>query len=418
MSAVNNFQWDIIIAGSGPAGLSAAACAAGNGAKVLLLEKMPQYAVKMRASGGNRCNFTNNLPEPDFMEAFGRNGRFMSNALAVGGRDWLLEYMKKQGVKSVVAEEKFYFPASGRADDVIEAFRKPALAAGAVIRCGSAVAGIITGDGRVAGVKLANGEKLNCRTLILACGGAAAPALGGSDSGLKLAAEAGHRIVKMVPALAPLITDEKWSGELAGVSLADAVVTAGEGRRKKSSRNVLLFTKEGISGSAALNISGYIHRLLEENGGSISIKLNPAPEMNRGEWERVLGNAREKEHGRFLRSSLAAYFPHSVADIFCRNTVGSDFRNRDLSQNRIAMIAQYLSAVPLTVSRHGGFKQAMAADGGVSLKEINPATMESRIVSGLYFAGEIVDLTGPCGGFNIQFAIASGRLAAEAALTK
>ena len=127
---------DIVIAGSGPAGLAAAAMAAGVGAKVLWLEKMPRPAVKMRASGGNKCNFTNVLPENEFMAAFGRNGRFMSHALAAGGRAWLLEYLRSHGVEPVIAEKIFYFPSAGRSGDVIDAFLQPAIAGKTELRCG------------------------------------------------------------------------------------------------------------------------------------------------------------------------------------------------------------------------------------------------------------------------------------------
>ncbi len=409
--------FDIVIVGSGPAGLAAGEYASGRGCRTLMLEKMPRTAVKMLASGGGRCNFSNNLPEEEFMASFGRSGRFMSEALKFAGRDWLLGHLRGRGVAAVLENGRFYFPAAGGASAVISSFMLPARKNGLEVRTGCEAVEIITAPAadrpRAAAVRCSTGEIIPCRAVIIASGGPAAPRLGGSSSGMRLAAKLGHTVIPPVPALAPLVIREAWPGSLAGVSLPEAEVICGEKREKRVSREALLFTREGLSGSAALNLSGTVHRRLAS--GPVKILLRCLPELSRSGWEALLRAAAEKSPGRLLRNVLAASLPRSLAAALCREAGEGESCCRELGTKRTAEAAALLDAVPLTVERAGGFETAMACDGGVSLKEISPREMESRLVSGVFFAGEVMDLVGPCGGYNIQFAIASGRLAASSA---
>lgn len=396
-----------IVCGSGPAGLSAALSACEKGESVLLLEKDSVFSRKLCASGNGRCNFSNVLPENEFMARFGRNGRFMSESLRAGSRDWLVSFLERHGVQSALTNPIFLFPASGRASDVRDAFLSELKRRACVLRTGTQLVSISTENGAVASARLSTGEEIPCRKAVLACGGTAAPQLGGSDSGLILARSLGHSIRAPRPALAPIPLRETWIRGLAGVSLPNAELSCGEGRSKRVERGELLFTHDGVSGPAALNLSADAAALVSARK-ECEILFNPCFGTK---WDGFLALAREKAPRRLLRSALREKMPASLADALCAEFGISDLLCQSLSNAAIARLAPRFSRIPLHAAASAPMSKAMAMAGGVSLKEVDPRTMESRIVRGLRFAGEILDLTGPCGGFNIQFAFSSGRLA-------
>lgn len=404
-------EYDIVIIGSGPAGLAAALSASQNGAKVLLCEKLSRPSVKLLASGGGRCNFSNTLPEQKFMAAFGRNGRFMTDALRVFGRDQLLDFLRSQGVEPVLEDGVHYFPKSRSAMDVRDAFLDRAVKAGAVLKTDMQITALrLTEDGSaVAGIETANGFS-PCSRVILAAGGMAMSTLGGTSAGLELARKAGHTIVKPLPAMAPLRVKESFAGSLAGVSLPDAALTFNAEKRRFDARGELVFTHDGLSGPAALDLSADAYRVFEREG-ELEFFFNPVSKMTAGTWRDQLEQFRTKEPQKLVKNSLAKFMPHSLADALCGKFGLADFKNCELSNITIEDFSRWLTAIPMHISALCQMNKAMAMSGGVSLKEVNPKTMESRLVSGLYFAGEILDLAGPCGGYFIQFSFSSGYLA-------
>jgi len=402
--------YDVIVCGAGPAGLSAALAAAENGQKVLIAERLSRPGVKLLASGGGRCNFTNTLPEAKFMEAFGRNGRFMTDALRVGGRDFLLDFLKAHGVEPVLEDGVHYFPASKSAEDVRNAFLDAALKLGARLRTGLKITGITLDEtGAVCGVETDCGPGA-CKKFILAAGGMAMSTLGGSNLGLELARKAGHTIVKPLPAMAPLLIREPYIGSLAGVSLPSASLSFVSERKRKSAEGELVFTHDGFSGPAALDLSAAAYAAFEREG-ELEITFSPVAKMDAPKWRAQMELARNTEPKKFVRTSLAKFIPHSLADALCEEFGILEYTSGMLGNVLLDDLARSISSIPLHIRSLCPMDKAMAMSGGVSLKEVNPKTMESRLVPGLYFAGEVLDLAGPCGGFHIQFAIASGRLA-------
>ena len=240
------------------------------------------------------------------------------------------------------------------------------------------------------------------------------PQLGASAGGLDMAAEAGHKIIPPLPAMAPLCLLEKWITNLSGISLPDAEIILVCGSTSAKSRGTLLFTHDGFSGMAALNISDAAYRCLKNKPQKLKLNINFLAERSAAGYLQILQHLKQQEPDRLLRTGLSAYFPRALAAELCKNTGNAEIKNREIKENMLPVLAKYLSSVPITLSRFSPMEKAMAMSGGVSLKEVDPETMESRLVPGLYFAGEILDLTGPCGGFNIQFAFSSGYLAGNA----
>ena len=403
--------FDVIVCGSGPAGLSAVLAAVQSGARTLLLERLPSLGRKLLASGGGRCNFSNLLPPPEFMAAFGRSGRFMTNALQTGGLDFIRSFLQSEGI-GTVAEDGFHcFPSTGRAASILDAFLHAAQKSGLLtVRTSACVEKLQIRDGRLEGVRTEDTEYF-CRKFILASGGTAMSALGGSSRGLKLAESAGHKIVPPLPAMAPIPVDEPWISELTGVSLPDARLTFTAGRLHGSCRGELLFTHEGLSGPAALSLSGPAGRAWREHRESFRLIFAPEAEADRKCWCERIDSARKSDPEKLFRSTPGKTLPRSLSARLAALAGLEAIRNGALKNTDRDRAAGLFAGIPLSVSRLSSMEKAMAMSGGVALSEVDPKTMESRLVKGLFFAGEVLDLTGPCGGYNIQFAIASGRLA-------
>jgi len=429
--------FDLAVVGAGPAGLLAAIAAAesrrapGTGTAravaggIVLLEQLPRPGVKLLATGGGRCNLTNTLPPDEFPARFGRHGRFILPALAAFGPDALRRFLHSLGVPTAAPNGLHVFPVSDSAADVQRALVRRARELGVRLRLattaralwieGDALRGLETSRGRVA-----------ANAVILATGGKGYPDLGATGSGYALAREVGHSIVEPTPALVPLVTRETWPREIAGLALSPAharidipgrppaFAPGAPGLRRGKRAGItgdLLFTHTGLSGPAVLDLSGDVAVLLSDRA-EVPLRLNLAPRTTRAEWLARLDSWPLSEGRKTLRTLLAAHFPRALADLLCR-LAGLDPATRPAQVSRPARraLADLLTALPLTVTATEGWDRAMVTRGGVALKEVDPQTLRSRLVPGLAFAGEILDLDAPSGGFNLQWAFSSGRLA-------
>ena len=403
---------DVIVCGSGPAGLAAADAAAETGATVKVLEKQDRLGGKLPYSGNGKCNFSNVLDDVPFMNAFGRAGRFMTDALRCGGRDWFCDHLRKHNVDVEAVDGFHYFPKSGDAMDIMNSFYQ----SNVVYEKRRAVTSVcLDENGAVCGVRVRYSSQCDemfypAKAVILACGGTAMSALGGTAAGLRIAEQLGHKIVPPLPAMAPLYLQEDWLKELSGVSLKHVQLQYSSGRNHGKTAGEMLFTHDGVSGPAALNLSNDAYRIWQDEDAraKFELKLNFDTTVD---WRSSIDMFRKQEGNKFLRSSLSSFLPKSLAFAICQRLGWEERKNQTLKDVERDQLVSLLTSCPLTIAKLCPMERAMAMSGGVSWREIKPQTMESRLVPGLYFAGEMIDLTGPCGGYNIQFAVASGRLA-------
>ncbi len=398
----------VTVIGGGPAGMMAAIAAAQAGACVTLCERQAQLGRKLAATGGGRCNLTNTLDVETFMSRFGTEGRFMTGALRRFGRDDLLRQMTEWGVPCAAADGFHYFPVSQRAMDVLQALERQLKKLNVQVRLSTVVSALDLVAGRVCGV-VAAGARLPADAVILAAGGAAWPSLGGCGLGYDLAIQAGHEVVEPSPALVGLVTRETWPRLCAGVTLPDVMARIDLPEcRKEVWRGVLLFTHAGLSGPLMLDISGPVTRLLRRQE-QVPLRLSLFPDLSRETWNTRLAEWRTGRGKKSVRNLLDESLPQSLATAVCEACgIDSAVRASGMTAEARDRLLEWMTALPVTITGSGGMAQAMVTHGGVSLRDIHPATLESRRVSGLYVAGEVMDLDGPCGGYNLQWAFSSG----------
>jgi predicted Rossmann fold flavoprotein len=433
---------DVAVVGAGPAGMMAAIAAGAAGAKVVICEQLDQPGTKLVATGGGRCNVTNALPADDFVRAFGRQGRFITPALSVMDSAALLRFFDDLGVPTVCQDGLHVFPASNNAADIRNALVAKMRQLGVTTLYGTRIRKLVCGTGvppasssirparkqseqthgqdaratmmrhnHIVGLETSAGQIVTSN-VILAAGGLAYPSLGATGDGLELARAAGHPIIKPLPALAPLVTQEDWTHQLPGVSVGPVRITiALPGQSKSGVLGQMIFTHRGISGPAALNISSQIATLLERKK-PVPIKIDLKPSISQPQWLLRLDQWHSTRGNALLRTLIAQELPAALAFAVCAQAgLGPVLKAAHADKAQQHRLAAMLTALPLTVTATEGFAQAMVMRGGVDLKQVDPRTLQSKLVAGLYFAGELLDLDGPSGGYNLQWAFSSGFLA-------
>jgi predicted Rossmann fold flavoprotein len=403
-----NTHWDNIIIGAGAAGLAAAGACDGT---TLILERMKRPGLKLLTTGGGRCNVTHDTDAEGIMAAFGRQGRFMRRALANYTPADIREYLDKEGVPTYVEPDGCVFPVSQQAKDVLAALKRTALAHGAAFQFGSHVKKLLIENGAVVGVATDQTEFRGTR-IILATGGRSYPKLGSDGSGFRLAEQAGLKTTPQVPALAGLFVSEPWVGELAGAVLEDSCIWLSSSTAKRTGHcGPTLFTHRGISGPPALALSGEIASELAGGAPSIKISVSVDSSKTREDWIALFSEWREQSGARIVINQLASLLTKRMAKSLCSASGVGDTTCSRLRKDDAQRMAHNLTALQLTVIGTEGWGRAIVTRGGVALSELNPSTLECRNLPGLFCVGEVVDLDGLCGGYNLTWALASGRLA-------
>jgi predicted Rossmann fold flavoprotein len=401
----------VLIIGAGPAGLTAAINAAQNGCRVIVFEQQNQVGLKLLASGGGRCNLTNILDVPHLVAAFGRQGRFTMKALNLFPPEKLREFFAANGVETEVTDGFHVFPKSGSARDILSVLLNLCKDLNIEIKTSCKVEKLIIENTQLKGIQTTN-AKIPGDYVIIAGGGKGYPKLGGDGGAYLLAEQAGHKINTPLPALTGLRSMEQWPGRCTGISFEKVTATIDLPKyRKKICQGELLFTHHGVSAPAIIDLAGDVSRLLTKTH-EVPLKINLFPEISFDKWQSLF---KERQHNfgkKQISSILSQDIPKALANEFCELAdIQPDMKMAELKAEARNKLCSLLNALPLKIKGTDGWDKAMLTHGGVALKKVNPDTLESRLLKGLFFAGEVLDLQGPCGGYNLQWAFASGTLA-------
>lgn len=415
---------DVVVIGGGAAGLMAAASAAKLGKQTLLLEKNRKFGVKILMSGGTRCNITHDTDVRGIVEAFGRNGKFLHSALSVLSPSDCVELFNSLGVETKVESTGKVFPVSNRAIDVRDALVRFAEDSGATLVNESPVTGLKKLELGLFSIELGS-QTVQSRAVIVTTGGLSFPGCGTTGDGYPWAEDFGHSIVKTVPALTPLLSRCEWANELKGVTIDPTKVEvwapeSDNGKKKKplvSRSGSLLFTHFGFSGPAAMDVSREVAG--HEKKNQLKFVCDFLPDEKIGSVEQNLGSCKKSAGGRSVLRvvhELYPQFPKRLMESLLEDVnIPCDKRFAELSGIELTEIAKQLKQLEFPLNGTLGYEKAEVTAGGVKLSEVNSSTMESKLVPGLYFAGEILDLDGLIGGFNFQSAWSTGWLAGQSA---
>lgn len=380
--------------------------------KVMLLEKNTSPGKKLLLTGNGRCNFTNSRKEDSFLSMYGRNGRFLKDAFKRMSPSDLIVFFESRGLKCEIDKEGRVFPSNNKASSVVSLLEKELVSRGVDVVTGSPLMDISAESGRVSGVKLGNGRKFACRALIMATGGISYPSTGSTGEGLKIARSLGHTVTTLKPGLVPLRTGGVHARALTGLSLSGVSIKVLSNERKMLyKKGDLIFTHDGLSGPLILSVSGYISDLVAKNL-PVRVRIDLFPDMPEKETLTTISRAIEKHPSRTAGNCLTGVLPRRMTDLFLSmcGTNGDKPANQ-LTQKERSGIASLSRSFEMPVTGTYPIEKAMVTRGGISLKEIDPRSMSSKILNGLYFAGEIIDIDGETGGFNLQAAFSSGYLA-------
>ena len=416
-------HWDVIVIGGGAAGLMAAASAAKLGKQTLLLEKNRKFGVKILMSGGTRCNITHNTDVRGIVEAFGRNGKFLHSALSVLSPTDCVELFNSLGVETKVESTGKVFPVSNRAIDVRDALVRFATDSGADLVNETPVTGLSKLDSGEFSVEVAAGS-IVCKSVIVTTGGLSFPGCGTTGDGYPWAEKFGHSIVDTVPALTPLLSTCQWANELKGVTIDPTSVEvldpdAGQAKKKNkplaATRGSLLFTHFGFSGPAAMDVSRWVAAHPKKN--RLKFVCDLLPEVKAGAVEQRLVAEKKVAGGRAVLRVVNELYPQFpkrlIESLLHAVSIPLDRRYAELSSKQLVAITEQLKRLEFPINGTLGYEKAEVTAGGVKLSEVNSSTMESKLVQNLFFAGEILDLDGPIGGFNFQSAWSTGWLAGQ-----
>jgi hypothetical protein len=403
----------VTVIGGGPAGLMAAGVAAAAGVEVILYEKKDCPARKLRLTGNGRCNLTNTLPLENFIDHYGKNGKFLRPAFRRFFAPELCRFFEGIGVKLVIDKRGRIYPKSDSAEQVAESLVAWAIDSGVKIKSGSPVAKIAAEDNRVVGIQLTKSETLiPANPVIIATGGKSYPATGSSGDGYRMAESVGHTIMPVYPASVPLVTKGTIAPSLKGISIESVIANLKVGGEiVAQSEGDLLFTHFGVSGPVILNISKYcVEQLRADNHPILSLDL--IPEYSAEQIEKKLLEHYKISGKKQISSIVGEYIPSRMAQALLEQLqIDSTKRINQITAEERRKIIQGLKGLEIAIIGHRGFAEAQVSAGGVNLKEIDPRTMQSRLIKGLYFCGEVLDIDGDTGGFNLQAAFSTGYVA-------
>ncbi len=399
---------NVVVVGGGAAGMMAAYAAAKNGNNVTVCERNEKLGKKIYITGKGRCNFTNDCDEADFLENVFENMSFMYSAIYTFSPFSMMELMESAGLEIKTERGGRVFPASDKASDVTKTLSRLLEKNSVKILYNSLVKSIVSENGAVHGVRLENGQKISADSVILCCGGKSYPQTGSDGNGYKLASNLGHSIIYPLPALVGMNARDKAFGKLAGLSLKNVEVSLWENGIKKATEfGEMLFTHSGVSGPCVLTLSC---KADFSKRNVISIDLKPALDEKKLDG-RILRDFEEQKNREF-KNSLIKLLPSSLCEFVVKKSgIPPEKRVNQIGREERKNLIKAIKFFDIEVESLGSFSEAIITRGGVDIKDVNSSTMESRLIKGLYFAGELLAVHGFTGGYNLQIAFSTGYLA-------
>ena len=398
-------NYDAIIVGGGAAGLMAAVVAAERGRNILLIEKMDQAGRKLRITGKGRCNLTNTNPLRDTLPHIGSDARWLRNAYGRFFNRELMDFFESRGVTLTVERGNRVYPASGKSLDIFLALINDLESRSNVtIRKNTTVKQIESFDGQVTAVILQNGERITCRHILLATGGLSYPTTGSTGAGHRMARELGHTVVEPVPSLIALKCEEKIPEEMIGFQLKNISLTVAG----KSFFGEMTFCNDGLAGPIVLSASRIASRSLHE-GKTLTAKLDLKPALSAEQLDKRLITDLNTNGTRIFNDALRLWLPAELIPLALKQLHIEYYKRlHQITGEERRRLARWLKGVEFTLTGTHDWDEAIITQGGVSLSEVNPKTMESKLMQGLFLAGELLDLDADTGGYNLQIAFSTG----------
>ena len=405
----------VIIVGGGAAGMLAGIIAARNGCQVVLYEKNEKLGKKIFITGKGRCNVTNNCDPEELLQAVKSNNKFLYSAFYSFNSQDMMALLEEAGVPLKTERGNRVFPLSDHSSDIIRGLERLLHRYDVHIRLRKEVQEILIEDGSAAGIRLKDGYEDRAQAVVVATGGLSYPTTGSTGDGYRFAREAGHTVTDCMPSLVPLTVSEDYIGEMAGLSLRNVELTI-RNRKKILYQDFgeMMFTHQGITGPLVLSASSSIGKQLKKQGtleGYIDLKPALSSEQLDERILREFENAKNKQ----FKNVIGVLFPSSLTPVIIRlGGIPEDKVIHEISREERLNFVSIIKAFPFTIDGLGGYSEAVITKGGISVKEINPGTMESKKIPQLYFAGEVLDLDAVTGGYNLQIAWSTGYLAGMA----
>ncbi len=408
----------IIVIGAGAAGMMAAITAAEEGADVLLLEKNEKPGKKIYITGKGRCNVTNACETEEFFKNIVTNRRFMYSAVYTFDNQRTMAFFEESGVPLKIERGERVFPVSDKSSDVINGLSKRLKQAGVTVRYNTTANKVCVTEGHVSGVELQNGEVISCDACIVATGGLSYASTGATGDGHTFAKLCGHTVTECYPSLVALKIAEPFAKELEGLSLKNVALKAMQGKKVLyDGFGEMVFTADGISGPLVLSASAAVTEKVAS--GDITVSLDLKPALSKEELDaRILRDFEEAKNKQF-RNALDKLLPQRLIRVIIGLCgIPEEKQVNSVTKQERGILTDVLKGMVMHIKKTGGFNEAVITRGGVSVKEVNPSTMESKLTEGLYFAGEVLDVDALTGGYNLQVAWSTGYLAGSCAAAK
>lgn len=401
----------VLVIGGGAAGMMAAITAAANGGEVLLLEKNEKLGKKLFITGKGRCNITNAADTEDLFSAIVSNPKFLYSSFYSFTNSQVIDFFEGLGVKTKIERGGRVFPASDHSSDVIRALEREMEQLGVEIYLQAEVKELILKEHVIKGVVLTSGKKLYADTVIVATGGISYPSTGSTGDGYRFAKACGHQVTEILPSLVPMEVKEWYAKELMGLSLRNIEICVTDGKKKLYQEfGEMLFTHYGVTGPVILSASSIVGKKLKEKELTLHIDLKPA--LSEEQLDKRVLREFETNHNRQFKNAVDSLFPSKLRPVIVElSGIPEEKKVHEITKEERLHFVRLIKDFSMTLTGLRGYKEAIITKGGVSVKEIDPSTMESKLVKGLFFAGEVLDLDAVTGGYNLQIAWSTGYLA-------